>query len=294
MIDGRTAAEAALLALAGAVVALPVMRAALRLAPEVLQRTNVNGARVPVVLGAPLAVGGSVAVLATIIAAESGWSDAASTRMGIAATVLIVIMWAAGTWDDARGDERARGFKGHLGALRRGRVTGGLVKLLAGGAAGLVAGRVLTADITTIAEIAVMVALTANLINLTDRAPGRAGKVALLLAAPLVIGGSQSWTVAAAGTIGALLVCMPADLGARGMLGDAGANPMGSLIGLGLAASLDEPARLVAISLLVGLNLASERWSFSRLIASSPGLRALDMWGRSSPGARKARGDKTS
>ncbi|MGH2755230.1 MAG: hypothetical protein ACRDLB_12480 [Actinomycetota bacterium] len=291
MIDAGTALEAALLALMGAGVAVPVMTVALRTAPAALQRSNIDGARVPAVLGAPLAAGGAMAVLVGTIAGELRWVESGSPRMFAAAGLLIVAMGAAGVWDDARGDERPRGFRGHLGALRRGRVTGGLVKLVTGGVAGIAAGAVLTTDISAIVEVALVVALTANLINLTDRAPGRAGKVALFLSMPLVIGGSGSWTVAAAGTIGALLVCMPADLGARGMLGDAGANPLGALIGLGLAASLDEPARLVAIVSLLGLNAASERWSFSRLIESSPGLRALDMWGRSSPSSRKTGGD---
>ena len=60
------------------------------------------------------------------------------------------------------------------------------------------------------------------------------------------------------------------------MLGDAGANPLGGVLGLGLALSLDETWRLVAIGVLVLLNLASEKWSFSKLIErvrAAPGLR---------------------
>ncbi len=64
------------------------------------------------------------------------------------------------------------------------------------------------------------------------------------------------------------------------MLGDAGANPLGAVLGVGLAASLDEPARLVAIVVLLALNLASEKWSFSKAIEASPPLRWLDGLGR--------------
>ena len=130
-------------------------------------------------------------------------------------------------------------------------------------------------------------ALTANLLNLLDRAPGRAGKFALVIIVPLVLWGSPPWVVASAGTIAALLVCLPADLGARAMLGDAGANPLGGVVGLGLALSLNETWRLVAIGVLVLLNLASERWSFSELIErvrSAAGVRHVgtDLQGRSS------------
>jgi hypothetical protein len=254
-------------------------------------RTNVEGADVPAVLGAPVAAGGLAGAVAAGASLELGWLQAGATRMNVAVALLIVVMGAAGAWDDARGDERPRGFRGHLGALAGGSVTGGMVKLVAGGLAGLAAGRILTSDLWTVVQIGMLVALGANLINLVDRAPGRAGKVTTLLAAPMVLAGSPAWTVAAAGTFAALLACLPADLRARAMLGDAGANPLGALVGLGLAAALSEPARLVAIGLLVLLNLASEKWSFSRLIERSAPLRSMDMWGRARSTDEKTGGD---
>ena len=291
MIDGRTAVEAGATALVGAAVAVPVMTAAIRRAPAALVRTNVEGARVPAVLGGPVAAGGLAAVGGAVAAVELGWFESGAHRMNLAVALLIVVMWAAGAWDDKRGDERPRGFRGHLGALAGGRLTGGMVKLVAGGLAGLAAGRILTPDLWAVIEIGVLVALGANLINLVDRAPGRAGKVVILLVVPMVLVGSSTWTVATAGAFAALLVCLPADLGARAMLGDAGANPLGALVGLGLAAALNEPARLVAFGLLVLLNLASEKWSFSRLIERSAPLRAVDMWGRARPTDEKTGGD---
>ena len=291
MIEGRGVAEAAAMAALGAAVAVPVLSLAIRSAPAALVRTNVDGAPVPAVLGAPVAAGGLAGAVAAGAALEFGWLHTGATRMTIAVALLIAVMGAAGAWDDARGDERPRGFSGHLGALAGGSLTGGMVKLVAGGLGGLAAGRILTSDLWTVVQIGVLVALGANLINLIDRAPGRAGKVSTLLVVPMVLAGSAAWTVAAAGTFAALLACLPADLRARAMLGDAGANPLGALVGLGLAAALNEPARLVAIGLLVLLNLASEKWSFSRLIERSAPLRSLDLWGRARPGDEKTGGD---
>ena len=76
-----------------------------------------------------------------------------------------------------RGDERPRGFKGHLGAA--GAIHRRLVKLVAGAVCGTAAGALVSVGGRDRRDRAVpLVALGANLVNLFDRAPGRAGKVA--------------------------------------------------------------------------------------------------------------------
>ena len=125
------------------------------------------------------------------------------------------------------------------------------------------------------------------MINLLDRAPGRAAKTALLIGVPLGIAGEGAWAAPAAAVFGALLYCLVPDLRERAMLGDAGANPLGAVIGVGLIVSLTEPGRLIAIALLLALNLASEKWSFSRAIEATPPLRWLDGLGRKDEVAAK-------
>jgi UDP-N-acetylmuramyl pentapeptide phosphotransferase/UDP-N-acetylglucosamine-1-phosphate transferase len=204
--------------------------------------------------------------------------------MVLACVLIVVVLWGAGRWDDLRGDERARGFKGHLGAARGGAVTGGLVKLVAGAAAGLGAAALVVPGWSLI-PAGMIVALTANLVNLLDRAPGRAGKTAILIAVPCALFGATAWLTAAAGLFGALIVCLPFDLRARGMLGDAGANPLGGVLGLGIATWVDDWGFAVAVAVLALLNGLSERYSFSAAISRVPLLRALDQLGR----PRKAR-----
>jgi hypothetical protein len=97
---------------------------------------------------------------------------------------------------------------------------------------------------------------------------------------PLVVVGDPGWVVAAAGLLGALAGCLSLDLSERAMLGDAGANPLGAVLGLGLGVTLETTGRLAAIALLVVLNAASEKWSFSRAIERVGWLRALDDIGR--------------
>ena len=252
---------------------------AIRRAPPTLVRVNFRGARVPAVLGLCVRLGGlaGVAVSAILLAASVvQGADAGATA---SAGLVVAILGAAGAWDDRRGDERPRGFRGHLEAAGSGVLTGGAVKALAGAAAGLAAGA-LTSSGWEIVTTGAVIALTANLINLLDRAPGRAAKAGLLMGIPLLAAGPPGWAIAGAGTLGAAAGVLPADLAERGMLGDSGANVLGGVIGLGLAASIPFSWQIAAAGALLALNGASERWSFSEAIERTPPLRVLDRLGQ--------------
>jgi uncharacterized membrane protein YqjE len=265
----------------GYAVAAGLVRLRLAAPPAALMRTNVSGARVPAVLGGPLNVAGLTALACLALVAALGWDPARLGSTGVAVAGVIVVMAVAGGWDDRRGDERPRGFKGHLGALRGGRMTGGVLKILAGMVAGALAGALLFPDdLPAAVATALLVALGANTVNLFDRAPGRAGKLVFLIATPLMALGGVHWAIAAAGMLGALAACLPLDLGEKAMLGDAGANPLGALLGVGLAVLLPAPGRWVAVVALLALNLISERWSFSAVITTTPWLNRLDQMGR--------------
>ena len=261
----------------GAVTARLLTPMVIARAPEGLVRTNVAGRPVPAVLGLPLVVGGLVPI-ALWVGVIAGARDALPPIV-IATAVVLLAFAAAGRWDDTKGHELPRGFKGHLGAARSGRLTGGLIKLLAGGAVGLGAGLVLRDGVAAL-QTFLIVPLAANLVNLLDRAPGRAGKAALLMGIPLLAFGHTGWSLAAAGVLGAAAYLLVVDLAEVGMLGDMGANALGGVVGLGLALSLPPIARWAAIALLLTLNLLSERFSFSEGIARVGLLNRLDLLGR--------------
>lgn len=300
-------------ALIGAVIARLVSVFSLRGADESVMRTNVDGRPVPVVLGWPLVAGG-LAALVFVAFWSHQLSASGSANFGYrfffhhhdglewiqrahegllwvshwltgSAIVLISVMYRAGLWDDLRGDERPRGFRGHLAALRGGRLTGGLVKVIAGGVVGVLVTWMILGTFRPLllfALIALAMPLGANLLNLFDRAPGRASKVFLLLAIPLAAFGDPLWRTLAAGSIGATLALLPFDLKARGMLGDAGVNPLGGILGLGLAVNFAGSMWSLAgvVLLLLALNVASEKWSFSEIIANNRLLARLDHLGR--------------
>lgn len=276
-----------LLAAGGAVAALVLERAASPvLGAAALQRTNYRGRA--------LATGGGlVIVLAVLVveavrtaAAEFGIGDELSDNL-LRSTVLFACFAFAflGLVDDLLGTETDRGFRGHLRALADGRITTGALKLFGGGvvaivltaAPGDVSGRRLLAD-------AALVALAANLGNLLDRAPGRAIKVGLLAYVPLALAaGTSAVGLALAPVVGAATGLLPADLRERLMLGDTGANLLGAVLGLGVVLEASRPVRTVVLVVLVVLNGAAERVSFSSVIDATPGLRHLDRLGRSAP-----------
>jgi UDP-GlcNAc:undecaprenyl-phosphate GlcNAc-1-phosphate transferase len=228
-------------------------------------RTNFRGVRVDLLAG-PAAMGGAV------LAAAAG---------GASPALLTTVAGGLGLYDDLHGGAHARGLRGHARALRRGEVTSGLVKLLGLTAASLTVATVRRGDrqVGAVLVDTVLMAGTANLVNLLDLRPGRALKCALVVALPLTLTAPPTG-LAAAGLLGAEAALLPADLGERHMLGDCGANAIGALVGWCLTRQ-HRVVRGLAGAVVVGLTLLSERVSFSSAIERIPALAAADRWGRS-------------
>jgi hypothetical protein len=186
---------------------------------------------------------------------------------------------AFGGYDDLAGRGDRRGFRGHLGALAAGEVTTGAVKIGGIGATGVVAAALARGRPADVIINAGLIAGGANLLNLFDLRPGRALKVALAGGALLAVTGGPG-ARAAAGPAGAALALLPEDLGERAMLGDAGANALGAMLGAAAAAGLPRPARAALLAGIIGLTAASEVVSFTTVIERTPALRWLDMLGR--------------
>jgi hypothetical protein len=251
-------------------------------------RLNYRGRPVSLAGGPALSVAGTVT--ATLSARRRG-----TPRLAAAALVAGGLAGAVGRHDDlvgGRPGQQVKGFAGHFGALRAGRLTSGVVKLAGLSLAGIVASALVTsgrsgpiglrraADVVTGAGV---IAGTANLVNLLDLRPGRALKAGILLGVAMLPhpgGDGGAGGAVVAGPLGAAIALLPADLAEQSMLGDCGANSLGALLGLGFVVRTGLAGRTALLAGLAALTAASERVSFSRVIEETPALRRLDQLGR--------------
>ena len=178
-----------------------------------------------------------------------GWAVALRRDPAVAAIAAIGL--ADDLWSGAE-----RGFRAHL---RAGGTTG-VLKLVGIPLVGLLATRKLSG--------ALLVGLAANALNQLDTKPGRALKA--YLAAALAVDAPFRTAVLLA----------PYDLREMAILGDAGSNALGALLGLSSVERFTERGRWAAIGALAGLTILGERQSLGALIERTPGLRELDALGR--------------
>jgi len=260
------------------------------------ERTNFHGVTVSLRGGVAMA-GASVASAAV----ASAFSD--QPRAALGGLVASLGGGLAGYIDDVDqgahdGGKVAKGLKGHLGALAHGQVTTGVIKIAGIGASALAASSLVGSKTTSVggkaADLAlntVLIAGTANLANLLDLRPGRALKATVLVATPLSYfscaaaktpaSGASAQRLLASGLNAAAITALVEDLQETTMLGDTGANAAGALLGTSLAANDSWKLRLGTALGVVGLILASEKVSFSKVIAANPALNWLDqLWRR--------------
>jgi Glycosyl transferase family 2 len=178
-----------------------------------------------------------------------GWTTANLSDPGI--TLVMLLGWIDDTFS---GEER--GLREHLRARR----TTGVLKAVGIPLIGLWR--------TRSPSGALLFALGANLLNQLDTRPGRCLKAYLLAALPV------------GAPVGRAVLLLPYDLAERVMLGDAGSNAFGAVLGLKSVDRFHGWTRWAAIGALAGLNILGERTSVGRLIERTPGLRELDRLGR--------------
>jgi UDP-N-acetylmuramyl pentapeptide phosphotransferase/UDP-N-acetylglucosamine-1-phosphate transferase len=207
-------------------------------------------------------------------------------EFGVAGLLYVIGVGFLGLIDDVAGSSpyAARGWRGHVQSLLAGRPSTGVIKALGSLALALY----LFADPAFHPDnghyfLAVLVlVLATNFFNLLDVRPGRAGKAFVLLGAGLTIGAPGPelfWRLSI--WIGPIIVFLRYDLQERAMLGDTGSNVIGAVAGLWLVGRLSTTGLAVAAGILVLITLYGEFRSISAFVERTPGLRQLDLLGRS-------------
>jgi hypothetical protein len=152
-----------------------------------------------------------------------------------------------------------RGFRAHLCAG----ATTGMLKLVGIPLFGVLRTRSLTGGL--------LVGLAANLVNQLDTRPGRALKAFAL--GSLLLGRPRRG-------LGLAVLLASYDLREMAMLGDAGSNALGAVLGLRSVERITGWRRIGAIGALAGLTTLGECRSLGHYIESTPLLRELDALGR--------------
>lgn len=257
-------------------------------AAYVFQRHNYRDHPLPTGVGllVPLAVAAVVALQAVITDLLSAFSvnrpwllDVVRSRGGVLVAICLGFS-LLGLLDDLGGVGESGGFRGHFRALAQGRLTTGAVKAFGGPlvALALLGSGVGQGRFGLLREAAI-VCLTANLVNLLDRAPGRATKFATVGAVGLVLGVGFGPAAVGAVPVAAALGLLGPDLREECMLGDAGANAVGAGLGYGVVVSTGITTQWILLGVLVVLNAGSELVSYSKLIDRLPPLRWFDRLG---------------
>lgn len=269
LLAGSVAAAVAVLANRRAVATLPGAAA-----PESRSRwIRDNHAGRPVTLAE-----GPIAVAATLTGIAVERALGGSPRTALARAAATTGAGIIGAYDDLAGAGQAKGFRGHLAALRAGTVTSGMIKIAGVGLSAALAALIMERPapmprrLPDVAIDTLLIAGTANLTNLLDLRPGRAAKVVVAFGTGLLGHGAAPVVGAGAGSL-------PSDLAGRSMLGDCGANALGASLATA-ACGLPRRVRLTAVAVVATLTLVSERVSFTAVIERTPWLRWLDRLGR--------------
>jgi UDP-N-acetylmuramyl pentapeptide phosphotransferase/UDP-N-acetylglucosamine-1-phosphate transferase len=240
---------------------------------------NYRGKRLRAVLG--MATSFAVIVLAAFAYVVSGHWGAFRQAGGLRVWLWVSVMsvFLAGWYDDLHAG-RGRGLAGHLRELGRGRITPGIVKLVAIVAASVIVSVAATAGVARVLLGVPVIAGCANLWNLLDVRPGRSVKFFLVAAAVLAPFAAPHQPLIVPAAFGAALLVLPIDLGERAMLGDSGSNLLGFVIGVALFLTLPVWGLAVALVIVMFLHYVAETLTLSRAIERTAPLRWFDRLGR--------------
>jgi hypothetical protein len=200
------------------------------------------------------------------------------------AVLAFVGVWflLLGLVDDTFGDGKWRGFKGHFGALfLEGRITSGLLKAVGGLLCSVIA--VLWfgggCSFTSLVVGVALICSSANGINLLDKRPSRAIKAFWMLCAVSIVFSRHELRMLPFMLILSTLPYSYYDFTSKAMLGDAGSNMLGAILGAFIWLATAVPFQIAILLIWLGLHVYSEKHSLTEAIAKVRLLRWIDELG---------------
>lgn len=257
--------------LAGSLLLLPALLVLLEKAQIV--RLNYKGDLIPVCAGL-------IFFLISFFVAAIYYSHFQDEKSTLIFLFAVAIFSGLGFLDDIWGSRETSGLAGHTRFLIRGQLTTGALKAL-GGIVCAVFLSFWLGPWRLFPVNALVIALSANAVNLLDLRPGRAGKGFIFMAAIFLWAGwGQDKMLLLGGFLGCLLGYLKTDLQGRAMMGDAGSNPAGAVLGIGAVWALKVPYLVIFLAFLIFINLLAEKFSLTGIIAQNRILNYLDKLGR--------------
>lgn len=237
-------------------------------------RKNFQGNDIPVSMGLSFPV---VVMMVFLIYGLLQWYDD-SYHLYILALMAVSFL---GFIDDMLGQRDTLGFKGHFGALSRGRLTTGGLKAMGGGLVSLFIAFFVSDGWANIIINTLILALFTNMLNLLDLRPGRAVKGFIFFAVVIILmaEGNVDWLLVGP-LAGVVLWYFRYDLTARVMMGDAGSNVLGFALGYLAVTELNFYARAGVLLFLIAMHIFTEKYSLTRIIEKTAFLRYIDNMGR--------------
>jgi UDP-GlcNAc:undecaprenyl-phosphate GlcNAc-1-phosphate transferase len=239
---------------------------------------NYRGVQLPLCLGV-----GLLPLVFWMAVFDSSWIVDPPVETNLSERVAIIyslgLVFFAGLYDDYHAGH-VRGLRRHVRELAGGRVTSGIVKMVLIVAAAVWAAASLGDGLVRILLGIPVIAGCANLWNLLDVRPGRALKWFLLAALMLVFWYARYDDLLLAAAIGSAAALLTFDLRERAMLGDAGSNVLGFIVGIALFRLLPTWGLAIALAVILVLHALAETVTLSRIIEAIPPLSWFDRLGR--------------
>lgn len=195
--------------------------------------------------------------------------------------ISILIVGLVGMLDDLVGEKEIKGFKGHISALMKFKLTTGGLKLLVGGASAFILSLTIYRNFFDFIINILLIALFTNLVNLFDLRPGRACKIFILISIVLILSAAVSkYNYILLSLLCLVLIYMPYDLKAKAMMGDTGSNVLGMTLGVFCAGTQTFSIKILYLFLLIILHIISEFYSITKIIEKNRFLCYIDKLGR--------------